>query len=336
MLGFESAHQVKIQKALQSSLSYLNSNEALSSLERDPYWPKWNTPWWHMLLLYEMGWVHLIPEVVVHKMVEVLKTYYLKFFPIKEEEIPKGTDQYRKIPCHCALGSMYQVLFFYGVNVDVELPWIRPWFLKYQLSDGGLNCDEKAYLKLFPKSSIVSTLPCLEAVLYSRSRDLNFKSLSTTPGSLADSLTIDEINFLNRGADYLVRHQLFRKQTTGEIIDSQWMEIKFPRFYEYDFLRGYYFLIRWNEISEYPIPKNLTDVVTSLVSQQWSDQGILLKRYHQIDDRSYQPSEDTSDKNWIWGKSSEFDLMKAVSFEGCPCPILTQQWEAIQKRQLLV
>ncbi|MCM2322172.1 MAG: hypothetical protein NDJ90_02815 [Oligoflexia bacterium] len=132
---------------MEESLDYLRSDEALKSIRRDPYWPKWHSPWWHMLLLHEMGLASRIPPPAIRAMVDALKTHYLPVFPICEEEFPAGTDPYRQVACHCALGSIYQVLFAAEVDVDQELPWIRPWFLKYQLPDGGLNCDDAAYRK---------------------------------------------------------------------------------------------------------------------------------------------------------------------------------------------
>ena len=53
---------------------------------------------------------------------------------------------------------MYQVLFACGVDIDGRAPWIRAWFLRYQLPDGGLNCDEKAYAGSGGASSIQSTV----------------------------------------------------------------------------------------------------------------------------------------------------------------------------------
>ena len=297
--------------AIENSLNYLSSAEALQSIERDPYWPKWNSPWWHMLLLHEMNLANEIPEMCVSKMVSVLKDYYLPVFPIRQEEIPEGTDPVRKIACHCAAGSAYQVLFAAGVDVDAELPWMRPWFLKYQLPDGGLNCDEQVYIRPVPKSSIVSTLSCLEAVLFSRSRDL----------------TNVEKNFLDRGAEYLLRQKLFRKISTGEVIDQDWLEIRFPRFYEYDFFRGYYFLKKWQKQSGFSIPAGLSDEVEALVARQMTPEGIQLKRYNLFDKRSYNP---TSDGSWAFGAASEFDLLKAVSFDGQICDPLTKKWDEIR------
>lgn len=304
-------------EAIKKSQLYLSSEAALRSIERDPYWPKWDSPWWHMSLLHEMGLAKEIPAPTISKMVRVLKSHYLPVFPIKEDEVPHGTDPYRKIACLCAVGNMYQVLYNAGVDVDKDLPWMRDWFLRYQLPDGGLNCDEKAYTKPVPKSSIVTTLSCLESVLFCRNREL----------------TLPEITFLNRGANYLLKQQLFRKTSTGEVIDHNWLEIRFPRFYEYDFLRGYYFLEKWRQQSGFSIPDKLVDEVEELVSKQIADEGIKLKRYNLFDKRSYNPIEDGS---WTWGDASEFDLMKAVSFDGAICDPLTKKWAEVKPKTALV
>lgn len=298
-------------KAIAETKAYLSSPEALLSIERDPYWPKWNSPWWHMSLLYELGLAKEIPKAAVAKMVEVLKTHYLPVFPIRAEEVPEGTNPYRQIACLCAVGNMYQVLFHAGMDVDAELPWMRQWFLKYQLPDGGLNCDEAVYTKPVPKSSIVSTMACLEAVFFCRDREL----------------TAEETTFLNRGASYLLKQKLFRRVSTGEVIDKNWLEIRFPRFYEYDFLRGYYFLAKWREHSGFAIPEDLVAEVKELVSRQMTEKGIRLKRYNLFDKRSYNPG---SDGQWTWGAASEIELMKAVSADGVICEPLTKKWNEVR------
>lgn len=63
----------EVAEALAKSISYLSSAEALQSIERDPYWPKWDSPWWHMSLLNEMDLAQEIPAASISKMVQVLK-----------------------------------------------------------------------------------------------------------------------------------------------------------------------------------------------------------------------------------------------------------------------
>ncbi len=299
-------------QALQKTIDFLSSREALASIKCDPYWPKWNSPWWHMVLMHELGLASQIPKVAIVKLVEVLKKHYLSIFPIREEELPKGLDPYRQVACFCAVGNIYQTLFAAGVEVDQELPWMREWFLRYQLPDGGLNCDERVYTRLEPKSSIVSTIACLEAVFFSRKREL----------------TLEEKTFLTKGADYLLAHKLFRKISTNEVIDQDWLEIRFPRFYEYDYFRGFYFLAKWSEYSGREIPKELIQEVKTLMSGQLVNGKIVLKRYNLFDKRSYNPQ---SDGTWKWGETSEFELMKEVSFSGRVSPELTKKWNEIEK-----
>ena len=137
----------EIERAIAHSVEYLGSDAAQRSLDADTYWPKWNSPWWHMLLLHELGEARRIPERAVSKMVEGLNALRVKIFPIHPEELPNGADPHRDVSCHCAIGSIHQVLSACGVDVDSAVPWIRPWFVRYQMADGGLNCDSDAYLQ---------------------------------------------------------------------------------------------------------------------------------------------------------------------------------------------
>ncbi|HEV7554879.1 MAG TPA: hypothetical protein VGO00_05440, partial [Kofleriaceae bacterium] len=131
-----------VDAAIAESVRYLGSSPALRSLELDPYWPKWSAPWWHMLLLWEMGLSARIPERIVHAMVDRLNALPVKIFPIQPGELPDGMDPYREISCHCALGTMGQVLRACGIDVEREMPWAgASWFVRYQMADGGLSCD---------------------------------------------------------------------------------------------------------------------------------------------------------------------------------------------------
>jgi len=41
-----------------------------------------------------------------------------------------------------------------------------------------------------------------------------------------------------RGDEYLLERRLFRRRTTGEVIDSSWLRFSFPHWYHYDVLRA--------------------------------------------------------------------------------------------------
>jgi len=232
--------ETRLSKAIEASLTYLQSEAASSSLAKDAYWPKWNSPWWHITLLFEMGAVKQIPEKSIQLLLETVCKQYLDRFPFRIEDVPPGIDPVRDIFCHCALGTLYQIFFAWGLDVDRELPFARDWFLRYQLPDGGLNCDEAAYTRPEPKSSIVSTLPPMEAIL------------NCTPRPF----TSEELTFLDRGAEYLLNHRLFRSaRNPDRIIDETWTKLCFPRFYNYDLLRGMTFLRSWANIRGASLPR---------------------------------------------------------------------------------
>lgn len=307
-----------LESEINATIDYLASSEALASLEADPYWPKWNSPWWRMTLLFEMGLTSKIPRSCVGKMVQKMKSHFLQFFPFREEELPPRTDVvrlpsgmsvYRNVACHCALGTMYQVLSEFGVAMDQELPWIRPWFLKYQLPDGGLNCDESAYTRPEPKSSVVSTLPPLEAVL-----------LYTNHG-----FTPEETRFLNQGAKYLLKRRLFRSLSkNGQIINEDWLKPCFPRFYKHDILRGIRLLVRWAEKMNSPLPSEAIVEAVTLIGQQADTEGRIAPGRLSFSGAKTLKQETSS--SWTSQPAQSFALLDQVSAVGTPSVYLQSEW----------
>jgi hypothetical protein len=302
---------VTVEEAVDQSTEYLSSDRAIESIRRDPYWPKWDSPWWHMTLLWEMGLADRIPAEPVAAMVEEFGTHFLTFFPLRQETLPPEIDGYRHIVCHCALGTMYQVLSACGIDLDAKVPWMRRWFFRYQLPDGGLNCDEAAYLKPTPKSSIVSTLPPLGAVLFHTDRDF----------------TLEEIEFLDRGAEYLINHRLYRS-SGGDVIDPDWLDLCFPRFYYYDVLRGFRFLARWAVMRGQPLPVELVDDATAVIERSLSDDGMVAGRRPWMGKKTL---EWRGGVEWEVGLPvSSFPLLGAIGRPGEVSPDLAGQWESVK------
>src|SRR5512138_3218104 len=88
------------------SIEYLASPEAAASLEKDPYWPKWHSPWWHLLALREAGVEP--PRDAVRAVVGAATRRYLPFIPKSEAELPPGKSLRYDVWCFCALGSLLQ------------------------------------------------------------------------------------------------------------------------------------------------------------------------------------------------------------------------------------
>jgi hypothetical protein len=311
---------MQFESEIEHSIRYLTSSEANRTVEADAYWPKWHSPWWHMLLLHEMGLTALIPDTIVERYVSSLNRIPLKVFPILPDELPPGIDPFRGTPCHCQLGNVYQVLAARGIDVDAELPWIRPWFLKYQMRDGGLNCDNEAYLVTDEcPSSMVSTIAAFEAVLLYTPRPW-------TPG---------EQLFLDKGANFLIARELRLGSSTKHNASEQtsaenWTLMCFPRFYLYDVLRGLNALALWAEKTQRPVPSQAIRHVFSLIENEFPTGEIRIGR------RSFAGAKTLKllpTREWTRGHdATTFPLLDAVSAVGDVSPFLTRQWSETRLR----
>lgn len=313
-----SASSSHLDGGIEDSLRYLGSDAALRSLEDDAYWPKWDSPWWHLLLLHELGETPRIPDRVVDKLVEALEALPLHIFPIHPEDSPPGTDPYRDSQCHCALGCVTQVLTACGVDVDRRLPWVKPWFVRYQMADGGLNCDATAYLVTDEvPSSMVGTIAPLEAMLLG-------------------SWSPEQATFLDRAADFLVGRQLMlgsRSVHNGVEREREpsWLQPCFPRFYYYDILRGAAALARWAALSGKRLPlRALSGAVEHLVAT--FPDGII-----RIGRRAYEGIGTLRKLDGVWSRvpeASRFSLLEAASAVGEVSPTLTRQWSETRRALL--
>jgi hypothetical protein len=270
---------------IESSLAYLQSDAALASLANDVYQPKWDSPWWHALLLFELGVAEQIPRPIIDAIAAGL------------EAAPRALDAddtHGFVPCHCALGCMAQVLAVHGVT----LAWIEDWFVRYQMADGGLNCDSSAY-KVTGEcpSSMVGTVPALEAML------------------LGDPATWSPARraFVDRAARCVIDRAFVRGSSTRHNAEERdaapaWRDIAFPRFYFYDVLRGMAAVSRWAELTGGVVPNHVwIDLPDELVVQR-----------EVLTSASY--------------PRTRFALLDEVSRIGTHCEPLTDQWRATKAR----
>jgi hypothetical protein len=297
------------------SVGFLGSDAAVRSIAADTYWPKWHSPWWHMLLLHELGEARRIPDRAVTKMVDGLNALPIKIFPIRPEDAP-GCNRWHDISCHCALGSIYQVLTACGVDVDAALPWIKPWFLRYQMADGGLNCDEAAYLVEHEcPSSMVGTIAPFEAMLLGR-------------------WTADQQVFLERAAGFLIERKLMLGSPTEHNAEEReaqagWLSLCFPRFYFYDVLRGLAALVRWADLSGRSIPLRAVAGVIDHIVEAFPDGVIRLQREGFASCPTTRGQ--TAGGEWVRLPTSRFPLLDAASAIGKPCAASTRKWSATRR-----
>jgi hypothetical protein len=301
-------HVEGLADAIADSVRYLESDAALRSIEADTYWPKWHSPWWHMLLLWELGEAKRIPARTARAMIDGLNALPLHIFPIHEHEWPPGLHRSRHASCHCALGSMAQVLTACGADIARDLPWVKPWFERYQMQDGGLNCDESAYrVEGECPSSMVGTIAPFEAMLQ-----------------------LDPSHpFVERAAQFLIERRLSRGSATAHNAEERacepaWRQLTFPRFYFYDVLRGASALVRWASITNRPLPLHaISDVIAGLEAA-CPDSVVRVQR------RAYAGTgmwREATPGTWERvAESTMFPLLEVTSVIDQPSPALTRQW----------
>lgn len=301
----ELENSAAVLQLVDDEVAYLASDEALAAIAVDGYWPKWDSPWWSMLLLWELGYASRIPRRTADAHAARIAKM-LHFFPLRDEEYPAGTTVMDAC-CHCQLGSVDQVLTACGVDVDAQLPWIREWFARYQMSDGGLNCHEAHYL--VPNeiaSSMVGTVP-------------GFEAMRRHGPSV----------FSERAAAFMIERELRRGSHTHANAEEResaahWAELTFPRFYLYDTLRGLTALVRWATQHGRSLPRAAIEHVVDDLCTRYPDGVVRIGR------RAFTEHNQTRDPllpvDAPRRPARTRPLLDAVSRLGDASPTLTREW----------
>ena len=92
--------------------------------------------------------------------------------------------------------------------------------LAEQLDDGGWNCEAETGSV---RSSFATTINVLEGLLaHERATGGSAKSIAAR----------------RRGEEYLLERKLFRRKSTGDVVNSAWLQFSFPIRWHYDVLRA--------------------------------------------------------------------------------------------------
>ncbi len=107
-----------------------------------------------------------------------------------------------------------------GAYFDQDVEGVVARLAGEQLEDGGWNCEvENGSVR----SSFNTTIRVLEGLL----------AHERATGGSADSIAARR-----RGEEYLLERRLFRRLSTGEVVDPAWLQFSFPTRWHYDVLRG--------------------------------------------------------------------------------------------------
>ena len=154
----------------------------------------------------------------------------------------------------CINGRTIETGAYFGVDVEPIVKRI----LGEQLEDGGWNCEvENGSVR----SSFDTTINVLDGLLaFERA----------TGGS-------DDVRASRRrGEEYLLERSLFRRLSTGEVVDPAYLEFAFPYYWHYDVLRA---LDYFRGSGADPDPR-MAEAVAIVRSRQQPDGRWLLDRVH--------------------------------------------------------
>lgn len=136
-----------------------------------------------------------------------------------------------------------------GTYFGQDVQGIVDRLLGEQLADGGWNCEAP---KNSTRSSFHTTICVLEALLEHE-----------RAGGGGSAVT----EARRRGQEYLLDRRLFRRRSTGEVIDADWTRFAFPTWWHYDVLRGLEYLRRAGVAPD----ERVAEAIELVVSKQDGD-----------------------------------------------------------------
>ncbi len=154
----------------------------------------------------------------------------------------------------CINGRTVALGAYFGQDVDSVVDRL----LREQLEDGGWNCwSESGSVR----SSFASTICVLEGLLAHE---------RATGGTAASTAA------RRRGEEYLLERGLFRRLSTGEVVDPAWLQFSFPPRWHYDVLRA---LEYFRAAGDVPDPR-IDEAVQVVRSKRQPDGTWLLENTH--------------------------------------------------------
>jgi hypothetical protein len=154
----------------------------------------------------------------------------------------------------CINGRTVTLGVYFGEDMDSLVARL----LGEQLEDGGWNCEvENGSVR----SSFATTINVLEGLL----------AHERATGGSAESVAARR-----RGEQYLLERKLFRRKSTGEIVDPAWLQFSFPTRWHYDVLRA---LDYFRSVGDAPDPR-MDEAMDLLRSRRQPDGKWLLENTH--------------------------------------------------------
>ena len=145
-----------------------------------------------------------------------------------------------------------------GAYFDQDVDDVVARLVGEQLADGGWNCEAE---NGSVRSSFHSTIRVLEGLL------AHERATGGSAVSVAARI---------RGEEYLLERRLFRRRTTGAVVDPAWLQFSFPTRWHYDLLRG----LEYFRSAGGPPDPRADEAIGVLRSKRQPDETWLLQNTH--------------------------------------------------------
>src|SRR5438105_2149829 len=145
-----------------------------------------------------------------------------------------------------------------GVYFEQDVDGVLARLLGEQLEDGGWNCEvENGSVR----SSFHTTISVLEGLL----------AHERATGGSAESIAARRA-----GEQYVLERKLFRRKSTGEVVNPAWLQFSFPTRWHYDVLRA---LEYFRSVGDVP-DSRMDEAIDLLRSKQQPEGTCLLENTH--------------------------------------------------------
>jgi hypothetical protein len=147
----------------------------------------------------------------------------------------------------CINGMILNITSYFGLALAGQ-KCVIDYLLSTQMTDGGWNCE---YLHGATHSSLHTTISVLEGIS---------RFLETEPDYKRKELE----KVRNKGNEFILKHELFKSSTTGEIIKDEFFKYCFPVRWKYDILR----CLDYFQNVNIPYDKRMKDAISIIHSSQ--------------------------------------------------------------------
>jgi hypothetical protein len=154
----------------------------------------------------------------------------------------------------CINGRTVTLGTYFDQNVDQVVARL----VAEQLEDGGWNCEAE---NGSVRSSFDTTINVLEGLL----------AHERATGGTAESIAARR-----RGQEYLLERKLFRRKSTGEVVNQAWLQFSFPVRWQYDVLRALDYFRSAGDVPD----SRMDEAINLLRSKQQPDGAWLLENTH--------------------------------------------------------